>query len=51
MTGNLRMHLKTHLNVKMFACTLDNCGKSFSSNESLRRHQLVHKGKAISWYT
>ncbi|XP_052250186.1 uncharacterized protein LOC127857650 isoform X2 [Dreissena polymorpha] len=42
--GNLRMHLKTHLNVKMFACTLDNCGKSFSSNESLRRHQLVHKG-------
>lgn len=45
--GNLKMHLRTHLKVMMYPCPENNCAKSFSSSESLRRHLLAHQGMNV----
>ncbi|XP_052773597.1 zinc finger and BTB domain-containing protein 24-like isoform X2 [Mya arenaria] len=42
--GNLRIHLKTHLDLKLFSCSQEGCEKTYSTNEGLKRHLLTHQG-------
>ncbi|WAR21452.1 ZN143-like protein [Mya arenaria] len=41
--GNLRIHLKTHLDLKLFSCSQEGCEKTYSTNEGLKRHLLTHQ--------
>lgn len=43
----LRMHLRRHLNQKLFACPYGDCGQSFINGGLLNAHiQSRHKGLA-----
>ena len=44
--ANFKVHLFTHTQERPFPCMEEGCGKSFRSNEALRRHLLSHQGKS-----
>ena len=35
-------HLKTHWNERPFVCNIDDCGKTYKYDTTLKRHQSIH---------
>lgn len=43
--GHLNNHMETHLEEKIFKCTYEHCGKSYSRQQRLDIHLKTHLGQ------
>ena len=46
-TGNMKVHHRLHSDEKPFKCDIAECERTFRTNESLRRHKLIHMGEYV----